>query len=409
NEYYEQVLRVIAALDTNELKAFVLTNQKWYEIDDAQDKAIAETIFAGNESGRLSRVQSSYGGYWRYPAMLDYCYLVNPYFPGPQLISEMKAYFAELLSQYPSGLSVQNLLSAKLFNLEEDSVLTGNGAAELIRALAPAVNGTVGVVYPTFNEYAESFRGKKIISFTPKDFSYTADDVIRFSAECDALVLINPDNPSGNCIKKDDALVLAEYFKKNNKTLVLDESFVDFCDAEECKSLLAQDVLNRYPGLIIVKSLSKSYGVPGLRLGVLACGNRELIAGVRKNIPIWNINSFAEYFLQIIGKYQKDYAASCKKIAAERRRFKAELEKTGLLSVYPSQANYFLCRITNGASARALTEKLLAEHNIFIKDLSGKNGIPDEFFIRLAIRGREDNDRLIRALPAAAGKAPPVK
>ncbi|MDR2343415.1 MAG: aminotransferase class I/II-fold pyridoxal phosphate-dependent enzyme [Spirochaetaceae bacterium] len=399
NEYYEQVLRVIAALDRNELKAFVLTTQKWYEIDDVQDKAIAETIFASGEGDGISRIQACYGGYWRYPAMLDYCYLVNPYFPCKRAIDEMKASFTELLTRYPSGLNTQNLLSAKLFNLDESCVLTGNGAAELIRALAPAVNGPIGIIYPTFNEYEESFCGKKIVSFAPKDFSYTADDLIRFSAECNSLVLINPDNPSGHYLNKEDMLRLAECFTRNNKTLILDESFIDFCDAEDDKSLLTQDVLDRHPSLVVIKSLSKSYGIPGLRLGVLASGDKRLVAAARKNIPIWNINSFAEYFLQIIGKYQKEYAASCRKIAAERRRFKAALEETGLVTVFPSQANYFLCRLKNGGSARDLAEKLLARHNIFIKDLSGKKGIPDGTFVRIAIRGREDNEHFVSALP----------
>jgi histidinol-phosphate/aromatic aminotransferase/cobyric acid decarboxylase-like protein len=193
-------------------------------------------------------------------------------------------------------------------------------------------------------------------------------------------------------------LNVAEYFRLNNKTLVLDESFIDFCDAEKDKSLLTRDVLNKYPNLIVIKSLSKSYGVAGIRLGVLACGNRDLVKAVRKNIPIWNINSFAEYFLQIIGKYRKDYASSCKKIAEERRRFKTELEKTGLLNVYPSEANYFLCGIKNGISATALAQKLLSDNKIFIKDLSGKKGIPGDSFIRIAVRSNADNDRLIEAL-----------
>jgi histidinol-phosphate/aromatic aminotransferase/cobyric acid decarboxylase-like protein/choline kinase len=395
NEYYEQVLRVIAALDKKELKAFALTDQKWYEIDDAQDKAIAETIFASGESERLSLVQAAYGGYWRYTAMLDYCYLVNPYFPCERALNEMKASFTELLTRYPSGLDTQNLLSAKLFNLDESCILTGNGAAELIRALARAIPAPIGLIYPTFNEYGESLGGKETVSFTPEGFSYTKDDLIRFSSECNALVLINPDNPSGHYINKKDVLCVAEHFERNNKMLILDESFIDFCGAEDDKSLLTQNLLEKYPSLVVVKSLSKSYGIPGLRLGVLACGNRELIAAVRRNIPIWNINSFAEYFLQIIGKYQKEYAASCEKIIAERRRFKAALEETGLLKVFPSEANYFLCELKNGSGARALAEKLLARDNIFIKDLSGKKGIPGGAYIRLAIRGREDNEKLV--------------
>jgi histidinol-phosphate/aromatic aminotransferase/cobyric acid decarboxylase-like protein/choline kinase len=411
NEYYEQVLRVIAALDKNELGAFVLRGHKWYEIDDAQDKAIAESLFAENPGARLSRVQSAYGGYWRFPRLLDFCYLVNPYFPPERMQNELKACFTELLTQYPSGLAAQNLLSAKLFNVDESRILTGNGAAELIQALTPAVTGTAGVIQPTFNEYAARLRANKIAAFTPEHFAYSKDDVLRFAAECDTLVLINPDNPGGNYICKNDMLIIAEYFQAHNKTLILDESFIDFCDDAVGglpASLLADDVLKEYPSLVIIKSLSKSYGVPGIRLGVLACGDKSLIRRVRENLPVWNINSFAEYFLQIIGKYQKEYALSCRCIAEERRRFKSALEQSGVLTVFPSQANYFLCKLTDGRTARTAAEQLLSDHNIFIKDLTGKAGVPGDVFIRLAIRNRTDNDRLLESIAPPPPNTEPV-
>jgi len=401
NEYYEQVLRVIATLDKCELKAFVLTGQKWYEIDDAQDKNIAETIFSVSPKEKLKRIQNAYGGYWRYPSMLDFCYLVNPYFPSPQMFAEMKTYFSELLSSYPSGQNTQNLLGGKLYNVEETQILIGNGAAELIRALAAVIKGKIGVIYPTFNEYAESFlaansngRSKnEIVQFIPHDFSYTADDLKTFSKNCDVILLINPDNPSGNFIPRDDVIKLATELKQQEKKLILDESFIDFANAEVNPSLLCQDILNKFPNVIIIKSLSKSYGIPGIRLGALACSDTELIMQIRKNLSIWNINSFGEYFLQIIGKYQKEYKKSCEKITAERARFKALLDKIESLRVYPSQANYFLCKL-NGISAPELTEYLLDKHEIFIKDLTGKTGIPDDSFIRIAIRDKDDNNNL---------------
>jgi len=405
NEYYEQVLRVIATLDKCELKAFVLTGQKWYEIDDAQDKNIAETIFSSTPKEKLKRVQNAYGGYWRYPSMLDFCYLVNPYFPSPQMSAEMKTYFSRLLSSYPSGQNTQNLLGAKLYNVEETQTLIGNGAAELIRALAAVIKGKIGVVYPTFNEYAESFLAansgcrpeNEIVQFIPKSLSYTADELKEFSKNCDALILINPDNPSGNYIPRADAVRLVAELKSMGKTLVLDESFIDFADAEENPSLLCQNYLNDFPNMIIIKSLSKSYGIPGIRLGALACGDENLIKQIRKNLSIWNINSFGEYFLQIIGKYQKEYKKSCVQIAEERARFKSLLDKIESLHVYPSQANYFLCKL-RGISAPVLTERLLDKNEIFIKDLTGKTGIPDDSFIRIAIRNKDDNDKLAACL-----------
>jgi histidinol-phosphate/aromatic aminotransferase/cobyric acid decarboxylase-like protein len=402
NEYYEQVLRVIASLEKCELKAFVLDGQKWYEIDDVQDKDIAETIFAHDAPAKLSLISRRFGGYWRFPALLDYCYLVNPYFPPPRLCDEIKSNFETLLAGYPSGLSVQNLLAAKMFNVDEEAVLAGNGAAELIRALSGAISGKVCVIQPTFNEYAESLQKNERIQIVYKTatvIAYTKNDVLEWSKECDCLVLINPDNPSGNYMAKDDVLEIAAYCKAHKKTLVLDESFVDFAAGQEQHSLIDQRILDAHPSLILIKSLSKSYGIPGLRLGVLACGDRGIVADIRKNLPIWNINSFAEYFLQIIGKYKTAYRESCVKIAAERERFSTELTKTGLCNVRPSQANYLLCEIKNGLPAASLAAFLLERHNIFIKDLTGKAGIPaDASYIRLAVRGREDNDRLLRAL-----------
>jgi histidinol-phosphate/aromatic aminotransferase/cobyric acid decarboxylase-like protein/choline kinase len=401
NEYYEQVLRVITTLDKNELKAFVLGGQKWYEIDDVQDKAVAETIFSSSPEEYVARIQRSYGGYWRFPRMLDFCYLVNPYFPPAQMLNEMKAYFASLISSYPSGLNIQNLLAAKLFNIEEENILAGNGASELIRALQPFLRGSVGITYPTFNEYPESFAKNEQAAFIPGNFGYGKDELISFSEKCDNLLLINPDNPSGNFIPPDGIAELAGHLEKKNKMLILDESFADFADSGENATFIRADLLSRYQNCVVIKSLSKSFGVPGIRLGVLASGNAGLLKQVRKNLSIWNINSFGEFFLQIVGKYIKAYRHSCQAIAKERERFKEKIEETGLLRVYPSQANYFLCELTGALkikTAAEFTTGLLSSHGIFIKDLTGKKGIPGEKFIRIAIRGGDDNDFFVKTL-----------
>jgi histidinol-phosphate/aromatic aminotransferase/cobyric acid decarboxylase-like protein len=324
------------------------------------------------------------------------------------MLNELKAYFNDLIAEYPSGLNVQNLLAGKLFNIDEAKILTGNGAAELIRSIAPEMSipgipgggrVRVGVIYPTFNEYPESFgENVAIVPFFPENMRYDVSRLIEYSGQCDALVLINPDNPTGNYIPSAGVRRLLDVMKAQNKRLILDESFIDFCDEEDNPSLLRQDILQEYPNLIVIKSISKSYGVPGLRLGIAASGDAAFIGKIRKNLSIWNINSFGEYFLQIIGKYTKDYRHASALISAERKRFKGELEKTGLFEVYPSQANYFLCRIKKPLAAGELAARLLETHNIFIKDLTGKKGIPDTSWIRVAVRNREDNDFLIKKL-----------
>jgi histidinol-phosphate/aromatic aminotransferase/cobyric acid decarboxylase-like protein len=395
NEYYEQVLRVITTLEKNELKAMVLSDHKWYEIDDIQDKDIAETIFSENSNEKLKRISARYGGYWRFPQLLDYCYLVNPYFPTHQMCNEIKASFYHLITRYPSGLDVQNILMAKMYNLEPENVLVGNGAAELIKSVSRFIKGKVGIVYPTFNEYPENF--DELVPFCPESINYCLNELIEWSDKCDTLVLINPDNPSGNYISRLDILRLLEKLKPLGKKLILDESFVDFCDVEN-ETLLQQEIIDKFPNLITIKSLSKSYGIPGLRLGLLACGDKTLLQDIRGNIPIWNINAFAEYFLQIIGKYSKDYLAACRDLSQERGRFYAELEKTGLFRVYPSQANYFLCKLNHGINSADMTCYLLEKYNILIKDLSNKQGLNSGSWVRLAIRNRKDNDFLIEKL-----------
>ena len=132
NEYYEQVLKVITFLDDPHIKAVRLGGEKWYEIDDVQDLDIAESIFSeGTE--KLHKFQKRYGGYWRFPSLLDFCSLVNPFFPSLKMKKEMRANFDILLSEYPSGLNVNSLLIAKYFGLAQQYVCPGNGAAELIK------------------------------------------------------------------------------------------------------------------------------------------------------------------------------------------------------------------------------------------------------------------------------------
>lgn len=404
NEYYEQVLRLIAMLDDPEIRAKRLSGQLWYEIDDIQDLDIASSMFAQDPDLRVSLMQGRYGGYWRYPQLLDFCYLVNPYFPPQRLIDEIQANFTSLLTQYPSGMRVNALLAAKNFAVHQQNILVGNGAAELIKALMARLEGVTGFIRPTFEEYPNRYQDRPNVCFTPAgpDFRYTADDLMAFFGpqDIDNLVLINPDNPTGNYIPAPDVLRLADWAQGKGIRLILDESFADFAD-EADNTFIRQDLLDRYRRLYVVKSISKSYGVPGLRLGVLASGDQDLIAALKKDVAIWNINSFAEFYMQIEEKYKKDYARSLELIRAERARFRRELEKLPNLRVIPSQANYLMVELLGGLSARAITRELLVNRCILVKDLSPKLG--GQQYLRLAVRDTRDNDRLLEALRPLCG------
>lgn len=404
NEYYEQVLRVIAMLDEPVIKAKRLSGQRWYEIDDIQDLDIAESLFAPNEDERVEMLQRRYGGYWRYPKILDFCYLVNPYFPTQKMKDEMKASFDTLLTEYPSGMRVNSLLAAKNFGVHQENIAIGNGAAELIKSLMEKLTGKTGFVRPTFEEYPNRYDEENSVSFIPDndDFSYTADDLISFfdKDKVDNLVIVNPDNPSGNYIPKKDVLRLIEWSKKREIKLIIDESFVDFTD-EMDSSIIEQQVITDNPHLFIMKSISKSYGVPGIRLGVLASGDTEMIDWIKKDVAIWNINSFGEFFMQIFEKYRKAYLQSLVLIREERTRFQEELGKMKGLRIIPSQANYVMAELEDGVSPKSLTRALLLKYNILIKDLSGK--IKEGNYVRLAVRDTDDNNKLLEALRCELG------
>lgn len=406
NEYYESVIKLIAMLETKEIRAKRLNGQKWYEIDDAQDLDIAESIFANNISEQYDAIAGRYGGYWRYPKLLDFCYLVNPYFPPKKMVEEIKSNFTELMSQYPSGLRVNSLLAAKNFGLEQEHIVIGNGAAELIKSLMENSGfKRVGFIRPTFEEYPNRFQCEHVIyDSSENDFSYSGQDIKNFfdNKNIDALVIINPDNPTGNYIPVKDLIILAEWTEDTGVSLIVDESFVDFVamdenEGAESYTLLKDKVLNRFHKLYVVKSISKSYGVPGFRLGVLASSDTEMIDRIKKDVAIWNINSYGEFFMQILQKYQKDYAAALKRIKVDRDILISGLKEIEGLRVFPSQANYVMCEVTTDKyTGRTLAERLLSE-DIFIKDLTAKinNG---RQYIRLAVRDTTDNNYLLSVL-----------
>ena len=327
------------------------------------------------------------------------------------MLDEMKSNFEILISEYPSGMRINSLLASRNFGVRQEHIVIGNGAAELIKVLMEHTEGPTGFIRPTFEEYPNRYDSALSVVFTPdnEDFSYTAEDLIEYFGSPDhavrTLVLINPDNPSGNYIDSEGLKKLIDWGRKNSIRLIIDESFSDFAelpgDTEALDlSLINEEVLHSYSGLFVVKSISKSYGVPGIRLGVLASSDEAMITLLKREAPIWNINSFGEFFMQNSEKYKKDYRESLKKLAADRRQLVKELDSVPYLRPIPSQANYVMCEVTEGRTSREIACELL-KHDIFIKDLTSKlhNG---RQYVRIAVRNAEDNCRLIAALKAIA-------
>ena len=372
NEYYENVLRIISLLNSHNMKALPIGNEKWYEIDDKQDLDIAEALFADDQDV-IRKYYGRYGGFWRFPQMLDFCYLVNPYFPSKRMKDELRSNFDTLLTEYPSGMKVNTLIASKSFGVSEPYIVPGNGAAELIKVLMEGMDGKVGFIRPSFEEYPNRYDPSQQVTFVPsnEDYRYTADDLMAYFGDADikSLLLINPDNPSGNFIPKADVLRLAQWCEERAIRLVVDESFVDFSDTRS------------------------------VECGVRSDNSLLSIARIKKEVSIWNLNSFAEFFMQIYNKHESDYLKACDKFLAERDSFEQHLRSVPFLRVMPSQANYFLCEVLPPYTATEIVIHMLRQHNILTRDCSKKPGLdPTKQYMRIAVRNHEDNMRLIEGL-----------
>ena len=351
-------------------------------------------------------VASRFGGFWRYPDVKDYCFLVNPYFPTPEMIDELRGMFKTLLTEYPSGMRYNAQFAADMFGVPPRQIIPGNGASELIKLFMEEVKGNVGFVYPTFEEYPNRIAESRRAIFNPQDegFRYTANDLMKFfsNKKISCICLVNPDNPSGNLLTVKEVEDLSLWASRQSIKILIDESFADFEDRDNRETLIKTELLAEHPNLYVIKSIGKSFGVPGCRLGVLASGDEEFIASAKKKVAIWNINPFGEVFMEIMPRYRADYEKGCDSIAAERNKFFAELCKIGFLKVFPSQANYFLARVKPPFDATSLTNLLWDNYKILLKDCSNKKGFPDSSYVRITVRDRDDNDMFLRTLGSLA-------
>jgi histidinol-phosphate/aromatic aminotransferase/cobyric acid decarboxylase-like protein len=391
NCYYELILGMLIYMQQAEIHAEILDGEKWSEVDDPTDLRLAE--FAFSASDRLELLDSSWGGAWG-TGVLDFAFIRNMYFPTPAMISELRFYLPQLLHNYGSN---QGILDTKLsWALQTPAELTHalSGASQCYPWLRSWFAGKrVVIPEPTFGEYPRNFPDSARYQDSP---GVDWDEVERTSQDADMVVFVNPNNPTGTVL---ETARIAEFASsKPARIVIVDESFIDFA---ECPSIVDTIATENLENVIVIKSLSKCLGVPGIRLGALFTANQHMTDQIRAETPIWSLNSVAEGFLDIMLKHRPALEHSFRRTVIDREDLHGLLGRLPVVEeVYPSGGNFILVRLgVSAAAARELASRVVEKHLLYLKDASPKFNTGSGYW-RIAVRTQEEHDRLREAVLA---------
>ncbi|PZC44158.1 MAG: Histidinol-phosphate/aromatic aminotransferase [Chloroflexi bacterium] len=408
DRYYETVLQeAVAEGALSDLTAVDVSAHRWYEIDDHRDLDAAAFLFLNREA-QYDRIQQLHGSYWRY-GFTDHSYLYNMYFPPPAMMDVFHDDLHEIVTNYPVGQQELARLVADWTGADPDRLAVANGAAELIKILGNQFMRRMTIPTPSFNEYEAVIAADGLNRFALDPVTFELD-VEAFAESAiawgsDTAIVVTPNNPTALSVSRDDILRLARRLGTHSCRLIVDESFIEFADAGEAGSV--EDVIETYPNLVVIKSLSKVFGIAGLRIGYLLSSDQAFIDAVRGCLPIWNVNGLAEEFLRTVGRYRSDFAASCERMRADCQGLYADLLRlTGVEPIEPD-ANFILARLGDGcATAPQVARRLYVEHNILVKDCASKSMPDAERYLRIASRTPAENRVLVEALAEVLDREP---
>jgi histidinol-phosphate/aromatic aminotransferase/cobyric acid decarboxylase-like protein len=344
-------------------------------------------------------------GYEQAKGITDFCFIANPYYPTAEMLADLQVNLPSLIKSYPSSnpeTSQQHL--AAVLHVPADHLIIGNGATELIVLINTTLINRIGVPIPTFGEYIEKLKDHRDAEVYPLDpeqrYELRVDDYLMWLRKQDlrALLVINPGNPTGQLIPLEE-MVEFLHQTKDFELVIVDESFIDF-GGETIPSLLP--LAHQFSNLLIVRSMSKHCGVPGLRLGYCYTENLYLLNRLRRFIPTWNLNTLAQYFLSQLPATDAAYHQGRKRLIGDVRWLYGALQDIRGIEVYPTGANFVLFKIKGGQTAAELQGRLLRDHRMYVRDCSNKLGM-DMFHIRVASQGREKDTRLVDALRQLVG------
>ena len=390
--YYELLLGVLIYLRAATVFAEHV-KYPWAEVDDPNDLQSAEFEF--DAGARRSMVERSWGGHWSMPH-LDFAFIRNSYFPTPAVIAELRQHLGTLVTLYGSSQEVLNRKLAYVEGCDESDVFLLNGASQAFPILRQLVGHRRALVpEPTFGEYARVFPEAE----TYRDRGQVdLDAVRRQAASADVVVVVNPNNPTGTVVPSSWVADLAR--ERPERLVIVDESFIDFCEEASLLPALREGDLDN---VIVLKSLSKSLGVPGIRIGYVATRNAEVFQALRAEIPVWNVNSLAENFLEVILKHRSSLTRSYERVKEDRAGFASSLEHVpGVQKVFPSGGNFLLVRlVADPESTDRMVDVLMEQHRVHVKDVSSRFD-DGHGYLRLAVREPDENDRLCELLRQSA-------
>lgn len=399
-DYYESVFRdLVADGAITNLTGVDVSADRWCEVDDHRDLDVAEFVFMDREA-QFERIQHLHGSYWRY-GIVDHSYLYNLHFPPQAMLESFRAELPEIVTNYPVGQHELMRLVSEWTGAAEDHLVVANGAAELIKLLGQHLVTRLTIPVPSFNEYENVLTAEQLNRFPldPRTFELDVDAFAESAIRSGSnfAVVVTPNNPTARSVDRQDLLQLASRLASASCRLIVDESFLEFSRVGSAGSIESE--VEAYPNIVVLKSMSKVFGIAGLRLGYLLTADRKLAAGVRDQLPIWNVNGLAEAFLRSIGQYRRGFAASCVLVQQAAHDLFTQLNAVPGLQPLEPDANFVFCRITApGITAPALVRRLYVEHGILIKDCASKSMPQADRFLRIASRTPDENRRLVQAI-----------
>lgn len=399
-DYYESIFRdLVADGSVTDLEAVDVSASRWYEVDDHRDLDAAEFMFLDRHV-QFDRIQQVYGSYWRY-GFVDHSYLYNMHFPPPAMLEGFGDDLREIVVNYPVGQAELARLVADWTGASAEQLVVGNGAAELIKILGAKFMGSLTIPTPSFNEYEAVMPPDQLnrMPLDPASFDLDGEAFASFAIAraSDTAVIVSPNNPTARSVPRDDLLRVARRLEAHGCRLIVDESFIEFSRAGREGSV--ESMIDAHPNLAVLKSMSKVFGVAGLRIGYLLSADRDFIGAVRECLPIWNVNGFAEAFLRSVGRYRSEFVESCELTSATCSDLYQRLRALPGLEPVEPDANFILCKLTaRSLTGPELARRLYIEHHILIKDCSAKSMPEADRYVRIASRTATENEQLAQAL-----------